>query len=110
MNSYSEGNPLHLFLGTDNNSSKVNIFAMIYKEANFSIKMVLEPKTNMINIEIDRNTSINSSRNRKEAISFVDGTYEFEDEYDEAKFQFIISCITKGAKELMVYFYKNKRF
>lgn len=109
MHSYNDTSTLHLFLATVPKGQK-NMYAMIYREANFSIKYLLQLKDNdkIINIEIDRNTSNKS--NTPERISFNDGEYEITSEVEEQKFIFIISCLMNGIKELIVYYYKNKRF
>jgi len=43
-------------------------------------------------------------------ISFINGEYEFKDEYDQAKFQTIISLMMSEFENLLVYEYKNKLF
>lgn len=98
----------HLFLATapsKNNKSA----AMIYKEDGFSITYVLryfEGKKE-IGIEINR-----SGKNmaEKEQIKFFDGEFTIDTYYDEEKFLFITSCLMNGLKELIKYYYENKRF
>jgi hypothetical protein len=43
-------------------------------------------------------------------ISFTSGEYEIKDEYEEAKFQTIISLMMSEFENLIVYEYKNKMF
>jgi hypothetical protein len=108
MHSYSDNSKLHLFLGTVKNYT--DSYAMIYKESDFTIKFILQFKNGakIINLEINR--SPDSRNTQPETITFEDGTYEYKDTLDMEKFAFIISCIMDGTKELMKYYYKNKRF
>jgi hypothetical protein len=110
MHTYSENSEHHLFLATAPKNYS-NFYCMIYKENNFSIKFALQRKSEskIINLEINRNTSGNSA-STCEKISFEDGTYQIIDGVDAEKFMFIIQCLMNGAKELIVYYYKNKKF
>lgn len=110
MHSYSEDSNLHLFLGSlPKNSDPDNTYAMIYKEKEFSIKFVLQIKSNskIINMEINR-SSISTAQ--PERISFEDGTYTLQNDIETEKFLFITSCLMNGAIEVIKHFYKNKRF
>lgn len=106
---YDNNNNFHLFIASCNTNKKYaasNNLAMVYKEAGFSFKFILEVDKNMINIEITRNGQNGST---KEVISFADGTYQFKDEYDKEKMLFITSSLMHGVVELIEYYYDNKR-
>lgn len=108
MHSYYDGSPLHLFIGTTpKEKNSFNTHSMIYKDKTFSIIFVLEERDKRINIEINRSLD---NRNNAEKISFKDGEYEYKNLYDEEKFRTIVSCLMNGTKELINYYYKNKRF
>ena len=110
MHSYTEDSELHLFLASlPKNSDANNTYAMAYKEKDFSIKFVLQIKSNskIINMEINR-SSINSAQ--PERISFEDGTYVLKNDIEIEKFLFITSCLMNGTAEVIKYYYKNKRF
>ena len=101
----------HLFIGTLPKNSK-NMRAIVYKESGFTIKYVLkhnpsDASFNEIGIEITRN---GHSMQETEQFQFYDGEYEFKDEYDEIKMQFITACLMNGVKELIRYYYDNKKF
>ena len=111
MHTYTDESNHHLFLATIPKGYNPNsTFAMIYREANFSIKFVLQVLNDdkIINIEIDRNTTMRNGT--PERISFSDGTYQYKDAVDIEKFMFIVPCLMNGAKELMIHYYKNKKF
>lgn len=110
MHSYTKDSKLHLFLASVNGNTKSSLCSFIYKENNFTIKILLDRNKSGINIEIDRNSEINTSNKNLEKISFIDGEYELKDKYDEEKFRTIISCIMNGVKELINYYFNNKRF
>lgn len=105
---YDNNDKFHLFIASVNknyNSSKT--LAMVYKEKGFSIKFILViGDKNQINIEITRN---GQNKNEVERISFYDGEYEFQNIYDEEKMLFIISSLMQGVKELINYYYDNKK-
>lgn len=105
---YGNSDNFHLFLGTlPKNYTKKNACSMFYKQGNdFSIGFILIKTDKTINISIRRG---GQNRNEVENISFVDGTYQFKDIYDQEKFLFITSCLMTGVVELITYYYKNKK-
>lgn len=109
MHTYTEKSNLHLFLGTIVKQYQ-DSYAMIYKENDFEIKFVLQLRDSdkIINLEINRTASTRNSQCEK--ITFTDGNAIMEYESDVEKFRFIISCLMNGAKELIKYYYDNKRF
>lgn len=106
---YDNNDKFHLFLASINkNYNQSKTLAMVYKENGFSIKFILViGENNQINIEITR---YGQNKNELEKISFYDGEYEFKNIYDHEKMLFIISCLMHGVKELVEYYYNNKRF
>ncbi len=109
MHTYAESSPLHLFLGIISKGYG-DSYAMLYKENDFIIKFILQFKDDhkIINLEITR--SSNNRNIQPEKISFENGTYQCSNAVEMEKFRFIISCLMNGAKELMLYYYNNKRF
>lgn len=81
--------------------------AFIYKEKGFNIKFILKDSDQMITIVIDR-----TLRSKKESrkIEFKNGECIINNKYEEAFFEFIIACLMNGLIELIIYYYKNKKF
>lgn len=109
MESYMYGNnkDFHLFATTyPKGHTRLDTCTMCYKEETFSVSFILFKETRKINIEINRS---GQTMNKREQISFIDGEYQFKDIYDQEKFLFITSCLMNGVKELITYYYKNKK-
>lgn len=109
MHSYYNDTNLHLFLASPAPKLKDKYSCFIYREDNFTITIMLSKTSEEIHIEINRNAN-SASGEPAEKISFINGEYQFKDVYDQEKFRTIISCIMNGVKELINYYYKNKRF
>lgn len=109
---YSNNDKFHLFVGAVDAKVK-NAVAMIYQETHFEIKFLLiqssstsDPR-NQISIGITR---IGRNKKEFETITFYDGEFQIENKYQEEKMLFITSCLMNGLKELIIFYYKNKRF
>lgn len=73
--------------------------------------IVLLGDDNRITIEINMFSGDDKNLpSTTDKISFISGEYEIKNEYEEAKFQTIISLMMSEFENLIVYEYKNKMF
>lgn len=78
-------------------------YGFVYQKDNVSIKILLSQDTNHIAIVTDSN-------NNKNVIEFDDGDAIITNKYEEEAFIYIISCIMDSVCDLIMYYYKHKKF
>ena len=102
---------LHLFTGSNpKNEPRSKCRCIVYNTDRFNISYMLMRKQDGNEITIQISRSLQGSRPEKEYFSFMDGSYDFKDQYDYQKMQFVVACLMNGVVELLKYYYKNKIF
>ena len=79
--------------------------AIIFDNGEFVIKYLLSKNNKRIAIEGSKNSGRSVFK-----YDFYDGENIIENDIDEQRFLLIISCLMDSLCDLIVYYYKNKRF